>query len=61
MDDSTKTLVDIGAGSLTLSAFLDVVPSVTAVFTLIWVLIRSWETDTVKTLTGRSDPFDWLD
>lgn len=55
MDDSAKTAVDITAGGLTVSAVMDLVPEITAVFTLIWVLLRIWETETVKILTGRKD------
>jgi hypothetical protein len=55
MDDSVKTAVDIAATGLTVSAVMDLVPEITALFTLIWVLLRIWETETVKILTGRKD------
>ena len=36
-----------------LGTLMDALPSVATVFTIIWTAIRIWETDTVKSWTGR--------
>ena len=33
----------------------NVLPSIAALMTIIWTLIRIWETETCKRLTGRKD------
>jgi len=53
MNEETKVIVDIAAGSVTVTAMMDIVPEATALFSLVWVLLRIWETDTVKRLTRR--------
>lgn len=53
MTEEQKVLVDVAAGTGTAAAFMDMAPNVVALFTGVWVLIRIWETDTVKKLTGR--------
>ncbi|MEK9575977.1 MAG: hypothetical protein VW014_00260 [Halieaceae bacterium] len=53
MNEETKVIVDIAAGSVTVTAMMDLVPEATALFSLVWVLLRIWETDTVKRLTRR--------
>ena len=53
MTEEQKVLVDVAAGTGTAAAFMDMAPNVVALFTGVWVLIRIWETETVKKLTGR--------
>jgi hypothetical protein len=36
-------------------------PNIVALFTGVWVLIRIWETETIKKLTGRYDGGDTAD
>ena len=55
MTDDAKTVVDVVAGTGTFAAWIGMMPDVVALFTGIWVLIRIWETETVKRLTGRGD------
>lgn len=43
-------LLSIGVVLATLAQWL---PSVAALFTIIWTLIRIWETETIKRLTRR--------
>lgn len=54
MTASDKLALDISALSVTAATFFDVLPGITALASLVWVLIRIWETETVKGLTGRS-------
>lgn len=51
--DTDKTLVDISALGVTAGAFFQVLPSITALASLIWVCIRIYETETVKKLLGK--------
>jgi len=53
MTEDQKIIVDVAAGTGTAAAFLDMAPNAVAVITGIWVIIRIWETDTVKKLTRR--------
>lgn len=53
ISESTKHIVD-GFSFLTVVGTLaDVLPSIAAVFTIIWSGIRIYETDTVQLLLGR--------
>lgn len=52
MEEQDKIVLDGLAGSVTLGAFFQVLPSLTAFFSLIWVMIRIYETDTVQRLLG---------
>ena len=53
MPEDQKIIVDVAAGTGTAAAFLDMAPNAVALVTGIWVIIRIWETDTVKKLTRR--------
>jgi len=55
MNEETKVIFDVAAGSVTVTAMMDIVPEATALLSLAWVCVRLWETDTIKFLTGRSD------
>ena len=55
MNEETKVVIDVAAGSVTVTAMMDIVPEATALLSLAWVCVRLWETDTVKFLTGRND------
>lgn len=42
---------------LTLAAFADILPGIAALFSIIWVIIRIWETRTVQRwIYGKDDP-----
>lgn len=53
MPEEQKILVDVAAGTGTAAAFMDMAPNAVAIITGIWVIIRIWETDTVRKLMGR--------
>ena len=55
MSEENKVIVDVAAGTGTFAAWIGMMPDIVALFTGLWVLIRIWETDTVKFLTGRKD------
>ncbi len=53
LSDSTKHVVDALSIATVLGTLVEFLPSIAAVFTIIWTGIRIWETDTVKRLFGR--------
>lgn len=53
MTEEQKLMVDVAAGTGTAASFMDMAPNAVAIITGIWVLIRIWETETVKKITGR--------
>ena len=55
MNESEKTIIDMTAGATTAAAWLSLMPDAVAVLTGVWVIIRIWETETVRKLTGRVD------
>jgi len=55
MNEENKVIIDVAAGTGTFAAWVGMAPDIVAIATGVWVLIRIWETDTVKFLTGRRD------
>jgi len=55
MNEENKAIIDVAAGTGTFAAWIGMMPDIVAVATGVWVLIRIWETSTVKKLTGRGD------
>ena len=53
--ETAKTAVDAVSLVTVVGTLVDVLPSIAALISIIWGLIRIWETDTVKAITGRSN------
>jgi len=53
MDEAAKHIVDALSIATVIGTLADMLPSIAAVFTIIWTGIRIWETDTIKRWTGR--------
>ena len=53
MNEENKVIVDAVAGTGTFAAWMAMVPDFVALFTGIWVLIRIYETDTVRRIIKR--------
>ena len=53
LSETTKHIVDALSVATVLGTLIDMLPSIAAVFTIVWTGIRIWETDTVRSLTGR--------
>jgi hypothetical protein len=53
MHDPAK-LVDALAAVVALGTLAQILPHVAALFTILWLAVRLWESDTVRGLTGRS-------
>jgi hypothetical protein len=48
ISDSLKNVGDAGAGAITIGAIINWIPEVTAILSLIWVIIRIYETKTFQ-------------
>ena len=53
MTDETKLVLDLSAVGAAGGAVLSVLPDIAAAFTVIWLGLRIWESETVKRFTGR--------
>ena len=53
MGEPTKQVIDVISFGTVLGTISAILPPLSALFTIIWVCIRIWETDTVQELTGR--------
>ena len=53
MEKTDKLMLDYGALGVTAGAFFGVLPSITALASLIWICIRIYETETVQKLLGK--------
>lgn len=53
MQEETKQVIDVTAGGVTLGAYFSWLPEATAVASLIWVLLRIYETKTVQKLLNK--------
>ena len=51
--DISKPLVDALSVATVIGALVDVLPSIAALFTIVWTGLRIYETDTVQGLLGK--------
>lgn len=56
--DTAKTAVDALSLMTVVGTLVDALPSIAALISIIWGLIRIWETETIKKLTGRHAPVE---
>lgn len=54
MNEEVKQSIDVVAGGVTLGAYFSWLPEATALASLVWVLLRIYETDTVQKLLNKS-------
>ena len=55
MDDTTKNVLDALSVVTVVGTIVQMLPSIAALFTIVWTGIRIYETDTVQRLLGRRD------
>jgi hypothetical protein len=53
MSDSSKHLVDALSVVTVLGTLADMLPSIAAIFTIVWTAIRIYETATVQRILGK--------
>jgi hypothetical protein len=51
--ETTKQVVDALSIMTVVGTLVEMLPSVAAIFTIVWTAIRIWETETVQNLFGR--------
>jgi hypothetical protein len=56
--DTAKTVADVAAVATTVGTLAQVLPSLAALFTIIWTGFRIYETDTVQGWLGKKPPPD---
>ena len=56
LSESSKHIVDALSVVTVLGTLTEMLPSIAAVFTIVWTSIRIWETTTVRSWTGRKKP-----
>lgn len=61
LSETTKHVVDALSVATVLGTLAEMLPSIAAVFTIVWTGIRIWETDTVRGITGRRGNKDAVD
>ena len=55
MDDTTKHVLDALSVVTVVGTVIQMLPSIAALFTIVWTGIRIYETDTVQRLLGREN------
>jgi hypothetical protein len=55
MDEASKHLMDAFSVVTVLGTLADMLPSIAALFTIIWTGIRIYETKTIQKLVGKKD------
>jgi hypothetical protein len=55
MDEALKYTVDALSLVTVIGTLVDMLPSIAAVFTIVWTAIRIYETKTVQNWIGKSD------
>ena len=53
--ETTKHIIDALSIMTVVGTLVEMLPSVAAIFTIVWTAIRIWETDTVQGLFGKKD------
>ena len=54
--ETAKNVVDALSIMTVVGTLVEMLPSVAAIFTIVWTAIRIWETETVQNLLGRNKP-----
>lgn len=55
ISEGTKHLIDAASIATVLGTLVEMLPSVAALFTIVWTCIRIYETKTVQELLGKKD------
>jgi FtsH-binding integral membrane protein len=53
ISEGTKHAVDALSVVTVVGTLVEFLPAIAAIFTIVWTGIRIWETDTIKSWTGR--------
>jgi hypothetical protein len=58
VSDTTKHVVDAASMVTVLGTLVDFLPAVAAAFTIVWTIIRIWETDTIQNFIQKRKSHD---
>lgn len=58
LDEGAKHVLDLASITTVVGALMGVLPSIAALFTIVWTSIRIYETDTVKGLISKFKGID---
>ena len=58
IDEGIKHVVDALSLVTVLGTLIDMLPSIAALFTIVWTVIRIYETDTVQGWLGKNNAVD---
>jgi hypothetical protein len=58
ISETAKSTVDALSVVTVVGTLVDMLPSIAAVFTIVWTGVRIWETQTVQRWIGRKGPDD---
>lgn len=53
LGDGVKYILDTFSFMTVLGTLVDMLPSIAALFTIVWTVIRIWETDTMRSIVKR--------
>lgn len=51
--DIGRNVIDAAAMTITVGAVVNILPPIATTLTIVWLLLRIWESDTLRQLTGR--------
>ena len=54
LDEATKHIIDVVSVLTVVGTLVDMLPSFAAFLTVVWTLIRIYETDTVQRILGKT-------
>ena len=55
LSDNSKHLLDLASVATVLGTLVDMLPSIAALFTIVWTAIRIYETDTIQSVLGKKN------
>ena len=55
MDEASKHIIDFASVLTVLGTLADMLPAIAAIFTIVWTVIRIYETKTVQRWLGKKD------
>ena len=58
MEEPTKQIIDVLSVGTVIGTISTILPPLSALFTIIWVCIRIWETDTVQSFVKKKQKRD---
>lgn len=54
VSEQAKHIADAAAAVVAIGTLAQILPAVAAIFTILWLAIRIWESDTIRAITRRA-------